>query len=303
MLTVDNLNQYIDWWHEVLPGSGETFDHEGSLTSVVFSPALTIGLSNYWNVSLSQIIGNRTMVWEGDTTTIHHRDEGSHTNFINAVGGFLGDTRLLFRYLFYNDGQGAGKRFFIGGGLVLPSKNTITSDPFFLNGEEKSDHRHFALSEGAYKGIFELQFFKKRNTNPVFIGGTITTEQPLNTNKHGYLASRFFDLSFSALSKEFSKLGFALSTSAVIRHSTQAFWNEKPAPNSRSTMLTLGLGLIWNLKVGGVAINLQRPFFLDGRFSGIEGDVEQRVSAYQISLSYRKLFDYVIPWLDPLKDI
>ena len=144
MLTVDNLNQYIDWWHEVLPGSGETFDHEGSLTSVVFSPALTIGLSNYWNVSLSQIIGNRTMVWEGDTTTIHHRDEGSHTNFINAVGGFLGDTRLLFRYLFYNDGQGAGKRFFIGGGLVLPSKNTITSDPFFLNGEEKSDHRHFA---------------------------------------------------------------------------------------------------------------------------------------------------------------
>ena len=89
MLTVDNLNQYIDWWHEVLPGSGETFDHEGSLTSVILSPALTIGLSNYWNVSISQIVGNRTMVWEGDTTTIHHRNEGSHTNFINALMKFV----------------------------------------------------------------------------------------------------------------------------------------------------------------------------------------------------------------------
>ena len=163
------------------------------------------------------------MVWEGDTTTIHHRNEGSHTNFINAVGGLLGDTRLLFRYLFYNDGQGAGKRFFIGGGLVLPSKNTLTSDTYFLNGEEKSDHRHFALSDGAYKGIFELQFFKKRLSNPVFIGGTITTEQPLNTNKYGYLASRFFDLSLSALSKEITDIGNAYTQRAVIKKSTSAF--------------------------------------------------------------------------------
>ena len=68
-------------------------------------------------------------------------------------------------------------------------------------------------------------------------------------------------------------------------------------------MFTLGLGFICSLKFGGVGVILHRPFFLDGRFSGIEGNVEQRVSAYQISLSYRKLFDYVIPWLDPLKDI
>ncbi len=99
MLTVDNVNQYIDWWHEVLPGSGENFDHEGTLTSVVFSSGLTIGLTNYWNVTLTQIAGNRFMTWEGDTTTIHHRDEGSHEDFINAVGGLLGDTRILFRYL------------------------------------------------------------------------------------------------------------------------------------------------------------------------------------------------------------
>ena len=75
------------------------------------------------------------------------------------------------------------------------------------------------------------------------------------------------------------------------------------SPNSRSTVVTTGIGLIWNLKTGGVSLSLQRPFFLDGRFSGIEGEVDQRVAAYQVSLSYRKVFDYVIPWLDPLRDL
>jgi len=303
MLTVDNVNQYIDWWHEVLPGSGENFDHEGTLTSVVFSSGLTIGLTNYWNVTLTQIAGNRFMTWEGDTTTIHHRDEGSHEDFINAVGGLLGDTRILFRYLLYNDGQGEGKRLFIGGGLVVPSKNTITSDPFFLNGEPVSEHRHFSMSEGVFKAVCELQYFKKRNLNPVFLGGSLTTEIPLNTNEYGYRASNLYDLSLTALTKEIPWLRAAVSSSLVTRHSTEANWNDVASPNSRSTVVTTGIGLIWNLKTGGVSLSLQRPFFLDGRFSGIEGEVDQRVAAYQVSLSYRKVFDYVIPWLDPLRDL
>ena len=89
MFTLDNLNQHIDWWHDRLPGSGEDFDHEGTLTSFVFSPALTIGISNYWNLSLTQVMGSRYMGWEGNATTIHHRNEGSHTNFANAFGGTL----------------------------------------------------------------------------------------------------------------------------------------------------------------------------------------------------------------------
>ena len=303
MFTLDNVDQYIDWWHGALPGSGEGFDHEGTLTSIILSPGLTVGISNYWNITLTQVIGNRFMTWDGDTTTIHHRDEGSHSDFRNAHGGLMGDTRIMLRYLLYNDGRGAGKRLFLGGGLIVPSKNTITSDPFFLNGEPMSDHRHFSMSEGAYKALSELQFFKKRDSNPVFLGGALTTELPLNTNEHGYRASEFYDLSLSVLTKEVSGLGAALSSSVVFRHSTKAYWNGEPSPNSRSTVLTAGIGLIWNLKVGGLSINLQRPFFLDGRFSGIEGEVDQRVSAYQISVSYRKVFDYVIPWLDPLRDL
>ena len=303
MFTLDNANQYIDWWHEPLPGFGEGFDHEGTLTSIILSPGLTVGITNYWNITLTQVVGGRFMTWDSDTTTIHHRDEGSHTDFLNAIGGLMGDTRIMLRYLLYNDGMGAGKRLFLGGGLVVPSKNTLTSDPFFLNGEERSDHRHFSMSEGVYKALCELQYFKKRNSNPVFLGGALQTEIPLNTNKYGYRASRFYDLSLSALTKEVPGLGAALSSSTVVRHSTKAYWNNKPSPNSRSTVLTIGVGLIWNLKLGGLSVNLQKPVFLDGRFSGIEGEVEQRVSAYQISVSYRRVFDYVIPWLDPLRDL
>jgi hypothetical protein len=303
MFTLDNLNQHIDWWHDRLPGSEENFDHEGTLTSFVFSPALTIGISNYWNLSFTQVVGSRYMGWEGNTTTIHHRNEGSHTNFVNAVGGYLGDSKFLLRYLVLNDGQGAGKRFFLGGGVIIPSKNTVTSDPFFLNGEEKTDHRHFSMSEGVYKGVFELQYFKKRNLNPVFVGGAVTTELPMRTNKYGYKASEYYNLSLSALTKEIPKFKIALSSSLLFRYSTLAYWNNKPAPNSDSNTLTAGIGLILPARLGGITIGLQKIFFLDGRFGLIEGEVDQRVSAYQLTLGYRKVFYYIIPWLDPLKDL
>tara|TARA_B100000579_G_scaffold428704_1_gene439317 strand:+ start:343 stop:1305 length:963 start_codon:yes stop_codon:yes gene_type:complete len=303
MFTLDNVNQYVDWWHEVLPGSGENFDHEGTLSSFIFSPALTVGISNYWNLSFTQMIGSRHMGWNGDTTTIHHRDEGTHTDFTNAIGGYLGDFKLLARYLFLNDGQGAGNRFFLGGGLIVPSKNTLTSDPFFLSGEGKTEHRHFSMSEGVYKGVFELQYFKKRNTNPVFIGGALTAELPFGANKYGYKASEYYNLSLSALTKEIPSLKIALSSSLLLRYSTLAYWNDKPAPNSDSNTLTTGIGAILPSRFGGVTISLQKIFFLDGRFGLVEGDVDQKVSAYQLSLGYRKVFDYVIPWLDPLRDL
>ena len=100
MFTLDNVNQHIDWWHDRLPGSGEGFEHEGTLTSFVFSPALTIGISNYWNLSLTQVVGSRYMGWEGNATTIHHRNEGSHTSFVNSLGGYFGDSKFCLDILF-----------------------------------------------------------------------------------------------------------------------------------------------------------------------------------------------------------
>jgi len=301
MFGLDNSNQYIDWWHEAIPGSGEGFDHEGTLTSVILSPTITIGLSNYWNFTLGQSIGNRTMTWDGDATTIHHRDEGTDEDYFNAIGGYLGDTKLMLRYLVFNDGQGPGKRLFLGGGFILPSKNSLSSDPFFLSGSEKTDHRHFALSEGIYKGCFEIQLFKKKMTNPVFMGGTIYVEKALAENDYGFKASDIYDLSLTAFSKKIPTIGGSLGANIITRHTTKAYWNQFEAPNSRATVVTVGVGGLWDLAVGGVSLNIQKPFFIKGAFSGIEGEQGQRVDVWQVSLSYRRLLDFVIPWLDPLK--
>ncbi len=301
MFGLDNSNQYIDWWHEALPDTGEGFDHEGTLTSVILSPTITIGLSNYWNFTLGQSIGNRTMTWDGDATTIHHRDEGTDEDYFNAIGGYLGDTKLMLRYLVFNDGQGPGKRLFLGGGFILPSKNSLSSDPFFLSGSEKTDHRHFALSEGIYKGCFEIQLFKKKMTNPVFMGGTIYVEKALAENDYGFKASDIYDLSLTAFSKKIPAISGSLGANIITRHTTKAYWNQFEAPNSRATVVTVGFGGLWNLAAGGVSLNIQKPFFIKGAFSGIEGEQGQRVDVWQVSLSYRRLLDFVIPWLDPLK--
>ena len=304
MFNLDNANQYIDWWHEAVPGSGEGFDHEGTLTTLMLSPAITIGLSNYWNMTITQVLGNRIMTWDGDTTTIHHRDENSLSDFINATGGLIGDTRLMFRYLLYNDGQGSGRRLFFGGGLVFPSKNTITSDPFFLNGEDKTKHRHFSISEGVKKGVLELQYYKKRTTTPVFIGGSITMETPLSENEYGYRASQLYDANITALTKKISKIGASVGGNLSIRQTTQAYWNEKPAPNSKATIFSPGISFLWNIKMGGLALGIQKPIFIYGGMSGTESEnLDQEMNAWQITLSYRRVLDFIIPWLDPLKDL
>ena len=301
MFGLDNSNQHIDWWHEAIPGSGEGFDHEGTLTSVFVNPSLTIGLSNYWNTTINQAFGRRTMTWAGDKTSIHHRDEGTESNFINAVGGYLGDTKFMVRYLVFNDGQGPGKRLFLGGGVIVPSKNTLSDDPFFLSGDEKTAHRHFALSEGVYKGCLEIQFFKKKIKNPVFVGGTIYVEKGISENGYGFKASDIYDLSLTAFSKKIAAINGSLGTSVITRHTTMAYWNGFESPNSRATVVTVGFGGLWNLDVGGISLNIQKPFFIEGVFSGIEGELDQRVGVWQVSMSYRRLLDFVIPWLDPLK--
>ena len=304
MFNLDNANQHIDWWHEAVPGSGEGFDHEGTLTTLMLSPAITIGLSNYWNMTITQVLGNRIMTWDGDTTTVHHRDENSLSDFINATGGLIGDTRLMFRYLLYNDGQGSGRRLFFGGGLVFPSKNTITSDPFFLNGEDKTKHRHFSISEGVQKGVLELQYYKKRTTTPVFIGGSITIETPLSENEYGYRASQLYDANITALTKKISKIGASVGGNLSIRQTTQSYWNEKPAPNSRATIFSPGISFLWNIKMGGLALGIQKPIFIYGGMSGTESEnLDQEMNAWQITLSYRRVLDFIIPWLDPLKDL
>jgi len=157
------------------------------------------------------------------------------------------------------------------------------------------------LSEGVYKGCVEIQLFKKKVTNPVFMGGTIYVEKALAENDYGFKASDIYDLSLTAFSKKISAINGSLGTNVVMRHTTTAYWNGFEAPNSRATVVTVGFGGLWNLDVGGISLNIQKPFFIEGVFSGIEGELDQRVGVWQVSMSYRLLLDFVIPWLDPLK--
>ena len=234
MFSIDNSNQYIDWWHEALPGSGENFAHKGTLSSIIFSPSLTIGLSNYWNMTITQNLGNRIMTWGGDTTTIHHRDEGSHTNFKNAIGGVLGDTRLLFRYLIHNDGKGAGKRLFIGSGFVIPSKNTLSSDPFFLSGEPKEEHRHFAMSEGNYQFLGEFQFFRKLTPPIIFWGVSSSIAHSIKESSEGYSSPTRVDFSLTFLTQKIKFINAALGVYVQYKYSGNAKWNNIITPNSKA---------------------------------------------------------------------
>ena len=162
---------YIDWWHD--PIKGEPFKHKGSLNTFIVRPSLVYGISKKMNISLTSTLGIRTMNWKESNSSIHHRTEGSITDFDNAHGGILGDSKILLRYMIKNTGLGNGIRIYGGGGLTIPSNNQLTSDPFFLDGEDVKEHRHFSLSNGTYNYNLEAQVFYKQSVNPVFYGGFI----------------------------------------------------------------------------------------------------------------------------------
>ena len=290
-----NFNyQFIDWGHDKIPNSGEEFDHLGTLSAKIFTPNITIGITDWWNITFSQVFGRRVMTWDvKDNTTIHHRDEGSDTNFKNAVGGILGDSRLMLRFLALNAGKGPGLRLFLGGGIGIPSKNTLTSSPFL----PLVEHRHFSMSGGIYKAIFETQFFVKRTQNPVFAGGTFSIEQPLAESKYGYDGSRLVDVSLTAYSKKIKLINGSIGGNIMFRNTSEAYWNGTAAPNSKSTIIIPGVGALWSLGFATLSVNVQKPIFIDGAFSGGDGNSNGKTDTWQISIGMRRILDYYIQWL------
>jgi len=291
-----NFNyQFIDWQHGDI---GEGFDHLGTLSATVFTPNITLGLTDWWNITFSQVMGRRYMTWEvPNETTIHHRDEGSESGFDNAIGGYLGDSRIIARFLALNAGKGPGLRLFLGGGIGIPSKNSLISDPFFLNGDEVKPHRHFSMSEGIYKAIFETQFFVKRIKNPVFAGGAFSIEQPLGESEYGYKGSRLIDFSLTAFSKKIKIINGSIGGNIMVRNTSEAYWNGIEAPNSKSTLIIPGIGTLWSLGFATLSVNLQYPIFIEGAFSGGDGDSNENIDTWQISIGMRRILDYYIPWL------
>ena len=292
MLTGDYIYQSIDWEHSEL--DDELFPHFGLLNSNILNIGLTIGLNDYWNVSLSQLLVERCMEWEAPEDSDHHRTECSSSDSdFNAKGGYLGDTRFNFKYLLTNQGKGPGNRVFIGGGVVIPSNNVLTKSPFL----EDLEHRHFALSDGTYKIFTDFQFFRKRMKMPVFWGTTFSVEYPLETSDYGFHPSKVYDLSVMALSGPVNiKTNFfmisSIGLSYSIKHTTESKWNDIIAPNSKSTTYIPGLSILFGSKIGTFGVNFQRPY-MDNLATNDDG-VDQSAEIWQFSISYRKVLDKYI---------
>ena len=305
MLTADYSFQFIDWWHE--PVSGEAFEHEGNLSTHMLNLRFSLGFNDYWDMTIEQPFIKRCMDWHREETSIHHRTECSDTDSyddegnLQARGGILGDTQFKFRYLFENVGKGLGNRFFIEGGLIIPSHYTLVSDPFFLDGGDIHKHRHFAVSDGTYKASFGLEFFQKRNTYPVFWGFTSKLYYPLKENDYGFLSSVNYDLSLFLLSGppidlDMKSQSFQLNSIGLglnIKHSDFAEWYGLEVPNSKSTAVTPMLSFTFsslNRGTLGFSINVSDVSTFSAGDDVIAGDT----NIWGLSFSYRKSLDKTV---------
>ena len=275
----------IDWWHEAL--GTEQFEHSGLLNTYLLQPKLVYGISQKLNLAFNVNFGLRQMHWNVSDESIHHRDEATLSNFRNAIGSILGDSKIIVRYLINEAGSELGKRFYLGTGLVIPGSSVLTSDPFFLDGELFKSHRHFSLSSGAYKGIIEGQLFVKRNINPVFLGGFIIVEHPFSKSKYGYLPSTMGTISLSASFMRYDQLMSSYDIGIMLTYSSMAKWNDISEPNSESFAISPSIGYLFNTNFGAVSINIQKPLMIFGAFVDNEGDIDQQSNVWQISLALR----------------
>ena len=280
-------SMFIDWWHD--PVEGEPFKHSGLLNTYLIRPSIIYGVSDKFNIMASTAIGMRSMIWTGSKTSVHHRTESTLTDFKNAEPGMLGDTQLLIRYLAKNDGLGEGSRVILGGGLSVPSKSQLTADPFFLNGEEKGEHRHFSMSSGTYKYVLESQIFFKQPANPVFYGGFITFERALKESEHGYLPPSLLNASLSTTFKRFDAMDSSIGYGLGLLQSGKGYWNGKEEPNSESLSLIPIVSFLVNSRFGALSFNLQKPVFIKGVFITNEGDIKQGSNIWQFAISLRKV--------------
>ena len=317
MFTMNGNFQYIDWSHDKV--ELEPFDHFGTMETYLIIPGVTIGLTDYLNFSYSQVLGIRSMSWGPDSVSFHHRDESTLTDYINgqefaqAIGGLLGDARFKLRYLYKNVGMKEGNRIYFGLGMLVPSKSVLTESPFLVmpadwpedNEDWDGRHRHFSLSDGAYKGLLEFQLFHKRFTNPVFYGLTTNIEIPISESKYEFMPGISYSFVTSLLynnkkynsEKNFnlSPLGFTFGLSFV--GTTEASWHGVPTPNSESKILVPSFGAIWKLGKGSASILVQKPIFISGAIGSDDNPLNNEANAFEIVFGYRRNLGYMITWL------
>ncbi len=268
--------QSIDWWHGALDSTGE---HDGDLLSRIGELNLNFGLTDDWNLQVNVTGGNRTMNFPG-VPNIHHRSEG-------RTG--LATTKVMLRYLVSNRDFGPGDRFFLGFGLSIPSEQTLKEDPFSL-GKQGLDHTHFAMSEGVYRSVSEIQFFR-RTESPFVLGIVGRLEVPLGPSDYGYLPGT--ELAVAGMSywqgkNLFGGMPYFLTTA---QFRMEDYWDGVVSPNSGATIIQVGGGLVWSVGESLITFNVQAPVVFETNMVGEAAPVDSRTDVWITSLSLRKMFD------------
>jgi len=303
--------QFIDWSHDAIPNSengppGDDHAHLGTMSTHLITPTVTLGLSDYLNITFQQAVGIRSMDWMGEGDSNHHRDEHSLSDFLDqANGSIFGDATINLKYLLTNTGMLAGSRIFIGGGLIIPSNSVLKKSPFIdENADDVVDdkHRHFSMSDGCYKTNFELQYYIKRNAKnwfePSFYGITFNYIRPYEASKYGYLPGNTYISVGSILFATKLKNTWApkgVSLGVAFLKANEASWDNDPAPNSKTEVFIPSLGMIWNHKKYG-SLSLNVKYNLNEAIA--EDALNNKSQSFEISIGYRKTLNYTIPWLD-----
>ena len=116
-------------------------------------------------------------------------------------------------------------------------------------------------------------------------------------SKYGYDGSRLVDFSLTAFSKKIKLINGSIGGNIMFRNTSEAYWNGIEAPNSKSTIIIPGVGALWSLGFATLSVNVQKPIFIDGAFSGGDGNSNEKTDTWQISIGMRRILNYYIPWL------
>ncbi|HCN23837.1 MAG TPA: hypothetical protein DIS65_00510 [Candidatus Marinimicrobia bacterium] len=265
-------SQFINWRHGPLPDD-TTGAHDGNLNSNIGDFSLNYGLSENWNIETTMSFGIRGMDYFGRKTD-HHRDE-------SKTG--LGDIGLTLRYISSNISFGPGTRLFFGGGVIIPSNNTVKKNPFKIPIKE---HTHFDISEGAFKLVGEIQYFK-RDTLPIVMGGILRYSSALTENDYSFIPGYQLDAvaMFYWQTKQIFK-GIP-QFSLIGQKKGVDHWEGDVAPNSGGFILQGAAGLMWNLGQQHFTLSVRVPLYQALNMVNEGSPVDNDADMWGFSFSYR----------------
>ncbi len=140
----------------------------------------------------------------------------------------------------------------------------------------------------------------KKRYIPTFYGLTLNYKSPLNESKYGYKASTTIVgvssiLFATKLKKIWQPKGLSLGLAFI--NTSDAFWNDEKAPNSKSKFFIPTIGLIFSDKdKGSLSINLK---YVKDNSIIPEDAPDSEIKSYELSIGYRKTLKYFIPWINP----